>query len=63
MKELEEDKKILDIHISINWSFDKLFIIQSSYINKILHMFNMQNTMLVSTQLAWNFQLSSELST
>ena len=62
MKDLGEAKKILGMEISRNRSIGKLYLSQISYINKVLHRFNMQNAKPVSTPLAGHFRLSSRFS-
>lgn len=59
LRDFGATKKILRMEIFRNGKTYKLYLSQIGYIKKVLHRFTMQNTKLVSTQLATHFRLSS----
>jgi hypothetical protein len=58
MKNLGATKKILGIEISRDRKSDLLFFSQHSYIQKVLHCFNMNDCKPISTSIAPHFKLS-----
>lgn len=62
MKDLGSAKKILGMEIVRDRSARTLYLSQQSYIEKVLHRFNMHDAKEVSTPFAAHFKLSSALS-
>jgi hypothetical protein len=61
MKDLGAVKKILGMEITRERHSDKLYLSQKGYIEKVLRRFNMHDAKPMSTPLAANFRLSSNL--
>ncbi|KAF2283723.1 hypothetical protein GH714_014570 [Hevea brasiliensis] len=62
MKDLGTAKKILEMEITKDKSFGKLFLSQQAYVEKVLKRFNMNNTKPVTVLFTAHFKLSTDMS-